>query len=389
MFYPGTISPIGEESVITKYSVQNERAYMPSAYMSVTQTINKKIEFEYGLRYSHYFNMGPYDLNMYTGGVPTTESDIIGVTHYNKGDVVAQYGGFEPRFSGSYVFDEKQSIKASYQHTRQYMHLISNTTSSTPTDIWKPAGYYVKPSSADQFVLGYFRNLHDNDFEVSVEGYYKKLYNLIDYRNGADLILNEHVETELLVGDGQSYGLEFLFSKKKGNLTGWIAYTLSKSTMQTPGFVTPTYTESETGVNNGDPYPLNSDKTHDVAVVAMYDLTDRWNISGNFIFITGRPTTYPNGQYVWDGKVVPDYNSRNESRIPSTNRLDISATYKLKNKGERWKHSIVFGLYNVYGRKNPYSVFFSSGEQSLVGTQVSQLSIIGIPVPFVTYNFSF
>jgi hypothetical protein len=333
--------------------------------------------------------VGEYDLNIYKDGVPTVESEIIDVIHYDKGEVVKQFGGLEPRIAASYILDKKQSFKASYQRTRQYLHLISNTTSATPIDVWKPAGYYTDPSTADQLVLGYFRNFKNNVYEFSSEVYYKEMRDLVDYRNGAELLLNKTIETELLSGDGLSYGLELMISKKKGNLTGWIAYTLSQTTMQVKGFVTPTYKEAANGINGGQPYATNWDKTHDFTLVAMYDINEQWKLSGNFLFMTGRPATYPNGGYVWDGKILPDYRTRNASRIPSTHRLDISATYKLKDKGDSWKHSIAFGFYNLYGNKNPYSIYFSQSEENPLLTEAKQLSIIGIPVPFITYNFKF
>lgn len=388
-FSPGTVSPLGSESVFTTFAVQNEYAHMPTAYIGASHDITKKFKLQYGLRYTHYFNVGDYDLNIYKDNVPTTPDEIVDVRSYEKGELVADYGGLEPRFAASYILDKKQSIKASYQHTKQYMHLISNTTSATPIDIWKPAGYYVEPSVADQVVLGYFRNFKKNVYEFSVEAYYKDMRNLVDYRNGAELLLNENIETELLSGNGNSYGLELMINKKKGNLTGWIAYTLSRTTMKVPGFETPTYKEAANGINEGREYATNWDKTHDLTLVAMYDLNEKWKLSGNFLFMTGRPATYPNGGYVWDGKILPDYRTRNSSRIPSTHRLDISATYKLKDKGDMWKHSIAFGLYNVYGNKNPYSIFFEQSDTNPLLTEAKQLSIIGIPVPFITYNFKF
>ena len=387
-FSPGTVKPLGNESNFNEFAVQKENAHMPSIYVGASQDVTKKLKFQYGLRYTHYLNVGEYDLNIYKDGVATTSSEITEVKHYNKGEVVAQYGGLEPRFSANYILNKKQSLKASYQRTKQYMHLISNTTAATPIDIWKPAGYYVEPSTADQFVLGYFRNLKNNVYEVSAEVYYKDMRDLVDYRNGAELLLNENIETELLSGNGTSYGLELMINKKKGNLTGWIAYTLSKTEMTVPGFTTSTYTDVANGINGGNPYPTNWDKTHDLTVVAMYDLNDKWKLSGNFIFMTGRPATYPNGGYVWDGKVLPDYRTRNASRIPSTHRLDLSATYKLDSKG-KWDHSIAFGVYNVYGNKNPYSIYFTPSDDNPAITQAKQLSIIGIPVPFITYNFKF
>ncbi|MGB0391833.1 MAG: TonB-dependent receptor [Salibacteraceae bacterium] len=388
-FTPGNVNPLGDESIFTSYGVQKEYAHMPSVYVGASQNVGSKLKFQYGLRYTHYFNVGSYDLNIYKDGVPTTKEEIVDVISYEKGETVADYGGLEPRLAASYILNKKQSFKASYQRTNQYMHLISNTTSATPIDVWKPAGYYVKPSQSDQYVLGYFRNFKKNVYEFSVETYYKEMRNLVDYRNGAELLLNDNLETELLSGDGKSYGLELMINKKKGNLTGWIAYTLSKTTMTVPGFSTPTYKEAANGINGGKAYATNWDKTHDLTVVAMYDLNEKWKFSGNFIFMTGRPATYPNGGYVWDGKILPDYRTRNSARIPSTHRLDISATYKLKDKGERYKHSIAFGLYNVYGNKNPYSIYFTQSEENPLLTEAKQLSIIGMPVPFVTYNFKF
>lgn len=388
-FSPGAVKPLGDESIFTPFEVQREYAHMPSIFIGAEQEVTKKLKVQYGLRYTHYFNVGEQDINIYKDGLPTSELEIVDIKHYDKGETVADYGGLEPRISANYVLSKKHSVKASYQRTKQYMHLISNTTSATPIDIWKPAGYYVEPSEADQYVLGYFRNFKKNVYELSVEGYYKDMRNLVDYRNGAELLLNETIETELLTGNGESFGLEFMINKKKGNLTGWIAYTLSKTTMTVPGFSTPTYKDVANGINGGQPYATNWDKTHDLTIVAMYDLNDKWKLSGNFIFMTGRPATYPNGGYVWDGKVLPDYRTRNASRIPSTHRLDISATYKLDSKNERLKHSIAFGLYNAYGNKNPYSIYFAPSDDNPLLTQAKQLSIIGIPVPFITYNFKF
>ncbi len=388
-FYPGEVTGIGDESSFSTITVQKETAIMPSIYIGAKQDLSKKIKLLYGLRYTHYFNVGSYNLNLYKYGVPTTAQDVIGVQQYHNGEVVAQYGGLEPRLAINYIVNEKQSFKASYQRTKQYMHLVSNTTSATPIDIWKPAGYYVKPATADQFVLGYFRNFKDNEYELSVETYYKNMRDLMDYRNGAELLLNDNIETELLSGDGVSYGLELMVSKKKGRFTGWVSYTLSRTTMQVPGFIAGDYTDVANGINGGKPYATNWDKTHDLSIVGMFTLTDTWKLSGNFIFMTGRPATYPNGRYLWDGKFIPDYRTRNAARIPTTHRLDISATYTPSRQGKKWKSSFAFGVYNVYGRKNPYSVYFQQSEENPVLTEAKQLSIIGIPVPFITYNFKF
>ena len=388
-FYPGEIKGLGDNPNFNTITVQKETAIMPSIYIGSTHEVTKKLKLQYGLRYTHYFNVGPYELDIYKYGVPTVKEDITGVVNYQKGEVVAEYGGLEPRFSANYMLNEKHSVKASYQRTKQYLHLVSNTTAATPIDIWKPAGYYVDPATADQFALGYFRNFKKNVYELSTEIYYKEMRNLIDYRDGAELLLNDNIETELLSGDGVSYGLELMISKKKGNLTGWIAYTLSRTTMQVDGFIAGDYTAAANGINEGKPYATNWDKTHDLAIVAMYDINDKWKVSGNFIFMTGRPATYPNGGYVWDGKVIPDFRTRNADRIPTTHRLDFSATYTFDKDKRPWESSLSFGVYNAYGNKNPYSVYFQQSADNPVLTEAKQLSIIGIPVPFVTYNFKF
>jgi len=388
-FFPGTAKGIGDETIFTEIAVQQERAYQPSVYIANEQKITKKLFAEYGLRYTMYFNVGSLDVNQYKYGVPTVKEDIIGQTHFGKNELVKQYDGLEPRIGLNYIINDIQSIKASYQRTRQYMHLVSNTTAATPIDIWKPAGYYVKPATADQVALGYFRNLRENMFEVSAEVYYKDMRNLLDYRDGAELLLNDNLETELLQGDGTSFGLELMLEKVKGRLTGWIAYTLSKTEMQVDGFQVGDYYGAANGINNGNPYPSNWDKTHDISIVALYEISRKWDVSATFIFVTGRPATYPNGRYYWDGKLIPDYQARNQDRIPNTHRLDLSATFIPSRVGKRWKHSFSFGVYNLYGRKNPYSVYFKQDADNPASSGAYQLSIVGIPVPFITYNFNF
>ena len=388
-FFPGTAKGIGDETIFTEISVQKEQAFQPSVYFANEQKITKKFTAEYGLRYTMYFNVGSLNVNQYKYGVPTVKEDIVGQLHYGKNELVKQYDGLEPRIGLNYKFNKRQSVKASYQRTRQYMHLVSNTTAATPIDIWKPAGYYVKPATADQVALGYFRNFKENMFEFSVEVYYKDMRNLLDYRDGAELLLNDNLETELLQGNGNSYGLELMLEKVKGRLTGWIAYTLSKTEMQVEGFQVGDYYGAANGINNGDPYPSNWDKTHDIAVVALYEISKKWNLSATFVFVTGRPATYPNGRYYWDGKYIPDFRARNQDRIPNSHRLDLSATYTPFRDGKKWKHSFSFGVYNLYGRNNPYSVYFKQDADNPALSSSYQLSIIGIPVPFFTYNFNF
>jgi len=289
----------------------------------------------------------------------------------------------------NYAVSEKSSIKASYQRTRQYLHLVSNTTAATPIDVWKPAGAFVEPATSDQIAVGYFENFKGNTYEFSGEVYYKDMQNLLDYKNGADLLLNENLENQLLQGKGRSYGLELMMKKSKGKFTGWVSYTLSKTESKVEGFVAGDYFGAETGINDGEWYNANWDKTHDVSVVGTYEFSKKLSFSANFIFMTGRPATYPDGIGSYDNKAFPIYKSRNKFRTPNTHRLDLSVTYTPPRLNKKWKHSFVFGLYNAYGRKNPYSIFFTGEEDNNNRSQAYKLSIIGIPVPAITYNFNF
>ena len=265
----------------------------------------------------------------------------------------------------------------------QYLHLISNTSSPTPLDVWTPSGKYVKPQLLDQFALGYFKTFNNNTFSMEIESFYKTIKNRIDYIDGADLIANNAIEQVILNGEARAYGLELLLKKTEGNFNGWIAYTFSKSEQRTPG-----RTSTETGINNGEWYKTPYDKTHDVSVTASYKLNNKWSLNSNFLFQTGQPSTFPNGQFEYNGITVPIYESRNSSRLPSYNRLDVSANYIPKpNSTKRWKSEWVFGIYNIYNRKNAASITFRENRNS-GSNEALRLSIYGI-IPSVTYNFKF
>lgn len=393
-FRPGRAKGVGDEALIDVVEVPHENAFEPAIYVGNEQRIGARLTLQYGLRYSHFFNMGGV-INEYEAGTPTDRDDIISTTKHDDFDVTKDYGGFEPRFGANYQLTDVSSLKLSYNRMRQYIHLVSNTTAATPIDVWKPAGKYVKPGTADQVALGYYRNLNKNMYQLSVEGYYKTMNDLLDYRDGAELILNETVETEFLTGDGRAYGAEFMFKKTKGKLTGWISYTLSKTERQVKAI--DLGSEQIDGINGGDWYNANWDKPHDFSLVAIYDYNKEWDFGLNFIFATGRPITYPESRFVYDDKVVPYFSDRNSNRVPATHRLDVSATYTpKKNESRKWKSSWIFSVYNLYGRRNPYSIYFRTPPGESVtdtstrnSSQAYQLSIIGIPVPSVTYNFTF
>ncbi len=388
-FRPGIAAGFGEDNFINPIKVPEEYGFEPAIYISNEQKVSSMLTLQYGLRYSHFLNLGPGDVNIYAAGQPTRPGDIVGSESYDRGDVIADYGGFEPRFGANILLNPESSVKASYQRTRQYLHLVSNTTAATPLDIWKPAGQYVNPAHSDQVVLGYFRNWRGNRYETSVEVYGKRLRNVLDYKNGAQLLLNEFVETEFLTANGRAYGAEFMLEKKKGDLTGWISYTLARTELKAEGYTAGSYRAVENGVNNGEWYPANWDKTHDFTFVLMYDFNKKWSVSGNFTYQTGRPISYPDGKFFFDNKALGNFPLRNNERLPAFHRLDMSATYTPESKRDDRKLSVTFGVYNVYARNNPYSIFFRQNADNPLQSEAVRLAIIGIPVPAVTLNFEF
>lgn len=385
-FSPGRAAGLGDESIFNVVEVQGENALEVAAYIGNKQTINERLSIEYGLRYSRFLNLGNRDVFLYDQGNPTSDEAITDTVNFSSGEVIADFGGFEPRFAINYTFSERSSIKAGYNRMRQYVHLVSNTTAATPLDIWTPAGKYVDPAIADQVSVGYFRNFEDNMYEASIEVYYKDYQNLLDYKDNAQLLLNDNLETELVQGQGRAYGLEFQIEKVKGRMTGWVSYTLSRSELKVDG------------INRNDWYASNYDKTHDISVVAQYKLSDKWKFGANFAFMTGRPITYPDSRYVYEGIVVPNYTNRNGARTPTYHRLDLSATLVPKkkdkvlffiNRPDSWESSWTFSIYNAYGRRNPYSIFFRQNEDNPQQTEAVRLSIFGSVIPGITYNLKF
>lgn len=386
---PGTAKGVGETSFFNELVVPRENAWLFEAYLSNDQKIGDRLTLRYGLRYAYFANVGETKLNIYRDGVPTVAEDIIAVEEIGKGELVEDYGGLEPRLALNFAQSDSLSYKLSYMRTRQFIHLVSNTTTATPVDVWKLAGRYVAPAYADQIALGWFKNFKSHTYTIGIEAYYKWMYNLLDYRNGAELLLNDNVETEFLSGTGVSRGLEVTLEKKKGKLTGWIGYTLSRTEATVPGFTTDNYTQDANGINFGEAYPTNWDKTHDLSVVATYSLSQRIDLGAAFIYMTGRPASFPEGRFSFDNIVAPIYRYRNSFRIPPTHRLDLSVTLNPKEKEGNFESSWSFGVYNLYGRNNPYSIYFQPSFDAPTMTEAHQLSIIGIPVPYATWNFKF
>lgn len=385
-FSPGRAEGTGSESIFNVIEVQKQRATELGVYVSNKQSIGSNFSVQYGLRYSYFMNVGARDVYRY-GSDELSDQTLTDTIHYGKGDVIKDFDGWEPRIALNYSFSQRTSIKASYNRINQYIHLVSNTTAATPIDIWMPTGEYIDPAVVDQVSLGYFRNFKENSYKFSVEGFYKQYDNLLEYKDGAELLLNNNMETELKQGEGRAYGFEFQVEKVKGKLTGWVSYTLSRSEMQVDG------------ISNGNYYPTNYDKTHDISVVALYSLNDKWSFGANFAFMSGRPATYPDSRYVFEGITVPNYANRNGARTPAYHRLDLSATLTPQKKKDKilffvnrpahWQSSWTFSLYNAYGRKNAYSVYFQQDEDNPSETAAYQLSIFGSIIPGVTYNLKF
>ncbi|MDP3641554.1 MAG: TonB-dependent receptor [Bacteroidota bacterium] len=377
-FEPGAVDA-NEGSYFSDLKLTNYNAVDNSLYVSNEQTIGPKLTLRYGLRYSYFQQIGKGKVREYQNPGQPNEDEVTDIKEYGSGELIPPpYHNLEPRLAVKYMITPESSIKASYNRMAQNLHLISNTNSPTPLDIWLPSNSYIKPLIANQIGLGYFRNFNDNMFETSAEVYYKKMNNVIDYIDGAELFLNEDLETELLRGKGYAYGLELYAKKQEGRLTGWLSYTLSKSIREIPG------------INNNIAYPSSYDRTHNVSLVANYELAKRLTLSSTWVFSTGNPTSYPIAKYDVQGNTIYFYADRNSNRIPDYHRLDLSLNYDFKkNDRRKFKQSLNFSIYNVYARRNAYSVTFRQNEDNPNISEATRLSIIGSVIPSITYNFNF
>ena len=389
LYRPGSISPINDSPVQQTTYSQN-RSLELAAYLSNEFRPTPWLAINYGLRYSLFYRLGPETVLSYQDDRPAVRDQngafvngvVTGQKEYRSGEAISTFDGWEPRLSARLTLSPNSSVKAGFHRMYQYVHLISNTTSSSPLDIWSPSGPYKDPQRADQVSLGYFRNLADNKYEFSVEGYYKWLDDLVDFVDGAQLLFSDNLETELLSGTGRAYGLEVLLRKKKGQFNGWLSYTLSRSERRVAG------------INNGEYYPSNYDKTHDLSLTGIFEWSDRVTLSANFVFATGRPVTYPTGKYEYSGLILANYGSRNQDRLPDYHRLDLSVT--LRSRAEkRWAGQWIFSLYNAYNRMNAADITFreraenDAGREAATGiSEAVRLSYFGI-VPGVTYEVKF
>ncbi|PZX59462.1 TonB-dependent receptor [Hydrotalea sandarakina] len=368
---PGAITA-SATSNLKSATIQNRYSYESALYVSHELSFNDKLNIVYGLRLSNLSAVGPGNYYQYD-----SNGNTIDTLHVPKGKAVVSYWNLEPRFSASYLLNTYASLKFSYNRNVQNLHLLSNSTVGAPTDLWLPSTNNVKPEIADQVAIGYYKNSKNQVYEFSVETYYKWLQNQIDYRNGADLQANDNVESELIYGIGRAYGIEFFAKKKVGKLTGWIGYTLSRTERKFPG------------INNNQYFPARQDQTHAITVVGIYQVNQRWSLSANWVYNTGNAVTYPSGKYRVNDQTVFLYTERNGYRMPAYHRLDIAATVQNKhNPYRKYQSSLTFGVYNVYGRENPYFITFIDDPNNPNKTVAQQTSLFRF-IPSITWNFKF
>lgn len=377
---PGFLNPKEATSLIVPIDLINEKALESSAYLKTEAKLTEKLLINIGGRYTSFLYLGANTQRIYESGLPKNDATLIETKEYKNNEVIQQYSGFEPRVSARYMLTNSLSTKIGYDKTYQYIHLLSTNTTQTPTDIWKLSDINVKPQIGEQFSIGFYKNLNEI-YEISLEGYTKKSKNILDYKTGANIVLSNKIETELLQGQGKSYGVELLIKKNTGKLNGWIAYTYSRSFLKLDSQF------SDERVNNGAYFASNFDKPHDFNSVLNYKLTKRYSFSVNFVYQTGRPITYPIGKYTYANSEYTLYSDRNKFRIPDYYRVDFSFNIEGSHKIKKLAHSFWnISVYNLLGRNNPYSIYFISDNGQVKGFKTS---IFAIPIPTITYNFKF
>jgi hypothetical protein len=367
-FRPGELTT--GDTANFKIVLREKKAFESAFYLQNESRISSRLSVNYGLRFSTFNQIGPGWFYEYD-----TENIPVDSVWYYKGKTAYPYNGIEPRFSANYMLNDKSSVKLSYNRMVQYLHLLSNSTAGSPTDVWMPSSNILKPTKVDHVSAGFFRNFIGNAVETSVEVYYKNIKNTSDYEDGADIIFNNHVESQILLGKGRSYGLELYIKKKYGNFSGWISYTISR-------------TENKIAdINDFKWYPVKYDKTHDLSAVAILKFGNRVTLSGVWTFATGNAITFPSGKYLVNNIPVPYYTERNGYRMPAYHRLDISLSLDGKNR-KKLKSGWDFSVFNLYNRHNAYLISFRENETVQGSVEAVKLSLFGI-VPSITYKFRF
>jgi len=377
----GSNSPDGSKSLVATDIVPTEQALESAVYLGDKYDISSKLTINAGVRYSLYNYLGPQTINQYAPGLPITTINLVDSVKYGKGQNIKTYGGPEIRVSARYLINNDLSIKAGYNTLRQYLHLISNTTAISPTDIYKLSDPNIRPQYGDQISLGIYKNIVRSTIQTSVEIYYKRIHDYLDYKSGATLVLNHHIETDVIETHGKAYGAEFLIKKDVGALNGWMSYTYSRTLLQ--------QSDPNAGelINGGAFYPANYDKPHNFNFTGNYKFTHRYSASLNLVYSTGRPITLPIAKYFYAGSERVYYSDRNQYRIPDYFRSDVSFNIEGNHRIHQLTHSSwTIGIYNLTGRQNAYSTFFTEQGGIINGYK---LSIFASPIPFVNYNITF
>ncbi len=375
-FQPGKLMPTSDISSVRTITMDSQQALESGVYASDSYPITEKLNLDLGLRFSSFLNLGPSTVNVYNPSSPILKNNLVDSIKYRSGQLVNSYNGLEPRAAIRYSLTNESSLKLSYHHIYQYLHLISNTAAVTPVDIWQPSNMFFKPQVSDQISFGYFRDFKQKMYQAYAEVFYKEMNNVLDFKDGAQLILNKQLEADLIQGKGLAYGIETYISKSQGRLTWALSYTYSRSLRTIPG------------INNGVQYPSNFDQPHMVNLAWNYRFSKRWSFTGNFAYRTGRPVTVPSYGFTVDGYGVASFSGRNQYRIPDYHRLDIAFVIEGSHKIKKpWTGSWIISFLNVYAHRNAYSYFFASDTPGQIKTY--QLSILGTVVPSVTYNFKF
>lgn len=377
----GRLAPFHSESLVNPVQVEPEQAVESAIYLGDDFAVTDDLSISGGVRYSLFNYLGPKNVYQYLPGQPREGVSIVDTVNYASGAGIATYHGPEFRLSARYTLGSSASVKASYNTLRQYIQMLSNTTAVSPTDIWKLSDQYIKPQLGDQFSLGFYKNFNSNVIETSIEVYYKRMKNVLDYKSGANLVLNQHIETDIMNTTGKAYGVELMIKKNAGKLNGWISYTYSRVFLKTDDALVAEPT------NRGEYYPSDYDKPHILNFIGNYKFSHRYSMSLNVMYSTGRPITLPVAQYYLGGSYRAYFSDRNEYRVPDYFRTDLSFNIEGNHKIKKLAHSSwTLGVYNLTSRKNPYSVYFVSRNGVLNGYK---MSIFGNAIPFVTYNFKF
>lgn len=380
---PDILSRRGDGSGIVPQEVQKDRSREFSIYLNDEWEFSSRISLNLGLRYSFYQQVGEEQFFQYAEGSSRSVFDIIDTVNYDKGEVVQNYQGLEPRISMKLQTSEQSSIKLSYNRLRQYIHLVSNSTAPTPVDIWQVSTPYIPPQTADNFSIGYYQNFYQNVFESSIEFYYKNILNLIDFKDFPDLLLNDHIETDLISGTGRAYGGEFYLRRKAGRWTGWISYAYTRSEIRIEN------DDPELEVNEGEWYPTSYDQPHNLSIVGKRQLEKKSYFSFNFTYRTGRPITGLISTYNQNNSPIPHFSERNQYRIPDYIRLDLSLVLAIPPKPEKnFESNVAISIYNLFARRNAFSVFYQRPNRIVI-PKAFQLSVLGSAFPSITYNFNF